>query len=70
LGDHQAASRRLHRRAELYEPETRGLLELARDSGKPLTLRLAVDLGCGTGWTTQLLDSVQKAQRTVGPGFV
>jgi hypothetical protein len=27
FGDHQAASRRLHRLAELYEPETRGLLE-------------------------------------------
>jgi hypothetical protein len=66
FGDHQAASRRLHRLAALYEPETRGLLELSRDSGKPLTLRLAVDLG----WTTQLLDSVLKPQRTVGPGFV
>jgi SAM-dependent methyltransferase len=27
---------------------------------------LAVDLGCGPGWTTQLLDPVLKPQRTVG----
>jgi trans-aconitate 2-methyltransferase len=66
FGDHEEASRRLRRLAELYEPETRGLLELVRNSGEPHTLRLAVDLGCGPGWTTQLLDSVLKPQRTVG----
>jgi trans-aconitate 2-methyltransferase len=61
FGDHEEASRRLRRLAELYEPETRGLFELALHSGEPDTLRLAVDLG----WTTQLLDSVLKPQRTV-----
>jgi SAM-dependent methyltransferase len=66
FGDHEEASRRLRRLSELYEPETRGLLELGRDSGPPRTLRLAVDLGCGPGWTTQLLDEVLKPQRTVG----
>ena len=66
FGDHEAASRRLRRLAELYEPETRGLLELVRNSDEPHTFRLAVDLGCGPGWTTQLLDSVLKPQRTVG----
>lgn len=66
FGDHEEASRRLRRLAELYEAETRGLLELARDSGEPHTPRLAIDLGCGPGWTTQLLDAVLKSQRTVG----
>jgi trans-aconitate 2-methyltransferase len=66
FGDDEEASRRLRRLAEVYEPETRGLLELAIDSGGLHTLRLAVDLGCGPGWTTQLLDAVLKPQRTVG----
>ena len=66
FGDHEEASRRLRRLAELFEPETSGLLKLALDSGEPHTFRLAVDLGCGPGWTTQLLDSVLKPQRTVG----
>jgi len=66
FGDHEEASRRLRRLAAVYEPETRGLLELVRDSDHPRTYRLAVDLGCGPGWTTQLLDAVLKPQRTVG----
>lgn len=66
FGDHEEASRRLRRLAEVYEPETRELLELALDFRRPRTLRLAVDLGCGPGWTTQLLDAVLKPQRTIG----
>jgi trans-aconitate 2-methyltransferase len=63
FGDHEEASRRLRRLAEVYEGETRGLLELARQPDPP---RLAVDLGCGPGWTTQLMDAVLKPGRTVG----
>lgn len=66
FGDHEEASRRLRRLAELYEPETRSLLEAALDSGNPHTPRLAVDLGCGPGFTTHLLDEVLKPRRTVG----
>ncbi len=66
FGDHEEASLRLRRLAAVYEPETRGLLNLVRDSSQPHTHRLAVDLGCGPGWTTQLLDAVLKPQRTVG----
>jgi SAM-dependent methyltransferase len=66
FGDQEEASRSLRRLAEVYEPETRELLELARDSDQPYATRLAVDLGCGPGWTTQLLDAVLKPQRTVG----
>ena len=66
FGDNEEASRRLRRLSELYEPETRGLLELTYVSGKPRTPRLAIDLGCGPGWSTQLLDAVLKPRLTVG----
>ncbi len=66
FGDHEEASRRLRLLAEIYQPETRGLLEVALDSGKLLRPRLAVDLGCGPGWTTHLLHEVLQPQRTVG----
>lgn len=66
FGDHEEASLRLRRLAAVYEPETRRLLELLRDGDQPNAFRLAVDLGCGPGWTTQLLDAVLKPQRTVG----
>ncbi|HZL24961.1 MAG TPA: class I SAM-dependent methyltransferase [Acidobacteriaceae bacterium] len=66
FGDHEEASLRLRRLAAVYEPETRRLLELLRDGDQPNVFRLAVDLGCGPGWTTQLLDAVLKPQRTVG----
>jgi SAM-dependent methyltransferase len=66
FGDHEEASRRLRRLAELYEPETRGLLAAALNEGQPQGFRLAVDLGCGPGWTTQLLHDELKPRRTVG----
>jgi SAM-dependent methyltransferase len=66
FGDHEEASRRLRCLAAVYEPETRELLELTHDSDQPHAPRLALDLGCGPGWTTQLLDAVLKPQRTVG----
>jgi SAM-dependent methyltransferase len=66
FGDNEEASRRLRRLADLYEPETRALLEYAFDGHKTHTPRLAVDLGCGPGWSTQLLAAVLKPQRIVG----
>ncbi|MGD0941712.1 MAG: class I SAM-dependent methyltransferase [Terracidiphilus sp.] len=66
FGDHEQASRRLRLLAAVYEPETRGLMELVHRSYQPHASRLAVDLGCGPGWTTQLLHVVMKPQRTVG----
>jgi len=66
FGDHEEASLRLRRLATLYEPETRRLLELVRASDQPHTHRLAVDLGCGPGWTTQLLHAVLNPLRTIG----
>lgn len=62
FGDQGEASVRLRRLAKLYEPETRALL--LRGTAEPPNV--AVDLGCGPGWTTQLLRDVLKPRRTVG----
>ena len=56
------ASARLRRLAQLYEPETRELLQ----SGGVYAPRLALDLGCGPGWSTRLIRDVLNPSRTVG----
>ncbi len=70
FGDNDRASMRLRRLAELYEAETRELLQ-RHGAGAP---RLAVDLGCGPGWSTRLLHEVMAPLRTLGldasPRFV
>ena len=66
FGDTDLASRRLRRLAEVYEPETRALLQSLLASGEAAGCRLAVDLGCGPGWSTQLLSDVLKPERTIG----
>jgi trans-aconitate 2-methyltransferase len=62
FGDNDLASARLRRLAELYEPETR---ELLQDSSIR-TPHLADDLGCGPGWSTRLPQEVLNPDRTVG----
>ena len=62
FGDSDRAAVRLRRLAELYEPETRDLL-LRAGIYSP---KLAVDLGCGPGWSTSLLQEVLRPGRTVG----
>jgi len=62
FGDNLRASARLRRLAEMYEPESRELLLRAGISAP----RLALDLGCGPGWSTRLLQDVLKPHRTVG----
>src|SRR5512147_3170153 len=62
FGDNERASARLHSLAEVYEPETRALLERS----KILNPRLAIDLGCGPGWSTKLLQDTLAPGRTVG----
>ena len=62
FGDNRRASARLRRLAEMYEAESR---ELLQRSGIHMP-RLAVDLGCGPGWSTRLLQDALKPRRTVG----
>lgn len=62
FGDNDRASARLQRLAETYEPSTRALLE----RGRPRQSELAVDLGCGPGWSTALLHAALRPARCVG----
>ncbi len=62
FGDGVPAARRLALVAEAFEPSSRAFLE--RFAGA--TPALAVDLGCGPGHTTLLLDEVLRPRRTLG----
>jgi trans-aconitate methyltransferase len=62
FGDDDIASRRLARLAALYDAETRALVARAI----PRRPSLALDLGCGPGWSTHLVHEVSGAPRTVG----
>jgi len=62
FGDNDQASTRLRRLAEVYEPETRELLRNCGVCGP----HLAVDLGCGPGWSTRLLHEMVRPVRAVG----
>ncbi|HTZ74782.1 MAG TPA: class I SAM-dependent methyltransferase [Candidatus Aquilonibacter sp.] len=62
FGDTSEASARLRKLAELYEPETRDLLKRGGVRGP----EVAIDLGCGPGYTTRLLRNVVQAKRTIG----
>lgn len=62
FGDNEQASLRLRHLAEIYQQETRELLQ----RGGVRAPRLAVDLGCGPGWSTQLIRDVLSPDRTLG----
>jgi len=62
FGDSDQASERLRSLAELYEQESRELLRQCPVRHPAL----AVDLGCGPGWSTRLLRDVLSPSRTVG----
>jgi trans-aconitate 2-methyltransferase len=65
FGDNDEASRRLRRLAEVYEPETRALLNSA-GSVSDGRFELGVDLGCGPGWSTLLIAVTVNPVRMIG----
>jgi SAM-dependent methyltransferase len=65
FGDSIEASRRLRRLAEVYEPETRDLLNAVR-SERSTRFELALDLGSGPGWSTRLIEVVLSPKRIIG----
>jgi len=66
FGDNQEASRRLRRLAEVYEPETRDLLYAVQSACHDRRFELVLDLGCGPGWSTHLIEATLKPKRIVG----
>jgi SAM-dependent methyltransferase len=62
FGDTDIAAQRLQGLAEVFADSTRPFLQDA-STGTP---RLAVDLGCGPGFTTHLLDTVLRCEHVVG----
>lgn len=62
LGDSDQAAERLKVAARLFEPE---MTRFIRDAAPPHP-RVAVDLGCGPGYTTRLLQQTSGAALTVG----
>ena len=65
FGDSIEASLRLRRLAEVYEPETRDLLNAVR-SDRSTRFELALDLGCGPGWSTRLIEVMLSPKRIIG----
>jgi trans-aconitate 2-methyltransferase len=62
FGDNTAAAQRLALVATVFGPTTRAFIARA----PPRAPRLALDLGCGPGYTTRLLAETTAAARTVG----
>jgi len=62
FGDSDLASRRLALLARIFEPSMRAFLERSA----PRRPRLALDLGCGPGHTTEIVAEVAGPERTVG----
>lgn len=66
FGDNQEASRRLRRLAEVYGQESRDLLNAVRAECGGTRFDLALDLGCGPGWSTGLIAEMLRPKRVVG----
>ena len=66
FGDNEEASRRLYRLAEVYEQETRDLLNAVQSELSGCRIEVALDLGCGPGWSTHLIEATLSPKRTVG----
>ena len=66
FGDNQEASRRLRRLAEVYEQDARDLLSKVQSEFSVRRFDVALDLGCGPGWSTHLIQTTLNPKRTVG----
>ena len=62
FGDSEVASHRLRVVAEVFAESSRRFLHTAA----PASPRLAIDIGCGPGYTTRLIADVLRPLRTVG----
>jgi trans-aconitate 2-methyltransferase len=62
FGDNAAAAQRLALVATVFGPTTRAFIARSAPRGP----RLAIDVGCGPGYTTRLLAETAAAARTVG----
>jgi trans-aconitate 2-methyltransferase len=62
FSDTDLAARRLKVLADVYAPTSRAFLEAVVTN----TPRIAVDLGCGPGYTTRLLAEVTDCKRAIG----
>ncbi|MGH9575621.1 MAG: hypothetical protein ACRD40_19090 [Candidatus Acidiferrales bacterium] len=60
FGDTEEASLRLRRLAEIYEPESRALLKRSPIHAP----HVAIDLGCGPGWSAALLRPISEPGAT------
>ena len=60
--DTDIAARRLHVLAEVFAPASRDFIQTAVDT----IPQLALDLGCGPGYTTHLLAEMTRCTQTVG----
>ena len=65
FGDQGPAAERLRRLSNLYRPVSEAALQRARD-GCGSHIGLAIDLGAGPGYTTELVAEVTGADRTIG----
>lgn len=65
FGDQGPAAERLRRLAALYRPlSAQSLEEAVEETGTPIAL--AIDLGSGPGYTTELVAEATKAVQTIG----
>jgi trans-aconitate 2-methyltransferase len=62
FGDGERAARRLELLARAFEPSSRAFLTAA----VPRPPRLALDLGCGPGFSTAVVADATRAARTIG----
>jgi trans-aconitate 2-methyltransferase len=62
FGDVDLAAQRLHVLDRVFAQPSRSLLGVAR----PGPIRLAVDLGCGPGWSTRLVRDMVRPAHSVG----